>query len=138
MCVSLSCFSLKSCAELSLLTCYFISQVWDLKDHTITERTISPLDFGLPLNPISTVAGGTPLENAATLDLLLDDKLGPNNAIENFVVLNTAALLVVAGRAENPVEGVEMARRSIAEGRAKEALAKFRKASQENAESVPV
>jgi len=46
--------------------------------------------------------------------------------------------LVVAGRAESPVEGVEMARRSIAEGRAKEALAKFRKASQENAESVPV
>ncbi|ORY76241.1 anthranilate phosphoribosyltransferase [Leucosporidium creatinivorum] len=112
--------------------------VWDLKDHIITERTISPLDFGLPLNPISTVAGGTPLENAATLDLLLDDKLGPNNPIENFVALNTAALLVVAGRAGSPIEGVEMARKSIAEGRAKEALAKFRKASQENAESVPV
>lgn len=47
-------------------------------------------------------------------------------------MLNTAALLVVAGKAEGPKEGVELARRSIAEGKAKGALDAFRRASQAN------
>jgi anthranilate phosphoribosyltransferase len=34
-------------------------KIWDLKDGTITERTINPTVFGLDPTPLSTVAGGT-------------------------------------------------------------------------------
>ncbi|GAA6031315.1 hypothetical protein JCM8097_005599 [Rhodosporidiobolus ruineniae] len=106
------------------------THVWDLQNGTITERTLHPSNFGLSPSPLSSVAGGTPLENSLTLLSLLDGKLEPTNPVENFVVLNAAALLVVAGQARDEKEGVEMARRSIREGGAKRALEQFREASQ--------
>ncbi|GAA5866920.1 hypothetical protein JCM8547_003917 [Rhodosporidiobolus lusitaniae] len=105
------------------------THVWDLKDGVITERTLHPSHFGLSPSPLSAVAGGTPLENSLLLLTLLDGKLEDSNPVENFVVLNAAALLVVAGKAKDEKEGVEMARRSIREGGAKEALRRFREAS---------
>ena len=98
----------------------------------ITETTISPLDFGLPLNPSTSVAGGTPLDNATTLELLLDDQIPDpdRDPVENFVVLNSAALLLVSGVAKDPRDGVRIARESIRGGGAKRALGLFREASQ--------
>ncbi|GJN92816.1 hypothetical protein Rhopal_005854-T1 [Rhodotorula paludigena] len=109
------------------------THVWDLQNGTITERTLHPSHFGLTPTPLSTVAGGTPLENSLTLISLLDGALPPTNPIENFVVLNAAALLLVAGVVQSEKEGVERARRSIAEGGAKRALEAFRVASSEAA-----
>ncbi|GAA5842778.1 hypothetical protein JCM11251_001489 [Rhodosporidiobolus azoricus] len=110
------------------------THVWDLQNDNITERTISPSDFGLSPSPLTAVAGGTPLENSLTLLSLLDGKLGDSNPVENFVVLNAAALLFVAGKVGSMKEGVVAARKSINEGGAKEALEKFRKASSEAVE----
>ncbi|GAA5909115.1 hypothetical protein JCM6882_001193 [Rhodosporidiobolus microsporus] len=110
------------------------THVWDLQNDTITERTISPSDFGLSPSPLTSVAGGTPLENSLTLLSLLDGKLGDAHPVENFVVLNAAALLFVAGRVQSLEEGVREARRSINEGGAKEALETFRRASSEAVE----
>ncbi|KAK4056474.1 anthranilate phosphoribosyltransferase [Microbotryomycetes sp. JL221] len=107
------------------------THVWNLENDAITEMTVSPLDFGLALNSIESVAGGTPLENATTLELLLDNQLEPTNPIENFVMLNSAALLLVSGKAADFKEGVELARQSISSGNARKALNKFRHASQE-------
>lgn len=109
-------------------------QVWDLRDGKITERTTHPSAFGLTPTPLSTVAGGTPLENSLTLVRLLDNELPPTDPIENFVVLNAAALLLVAGKATDEKHGVELARESIRNGKAKEAIEKFRKASSRCAE----
>ncbi|SCV74822.1 BQ2448_7851 [Microbotryum intermedium] len=103
------------------------TDIWDLKDGTITPCVIHPTrDFGLPCSPLSLVAGGSPSENASTLNSLLDDQLGPLNPIENFVVLNTAAVLIVAGKAKDGFQGVELARKSLKDGSAKKALADFR------------
>ncbi|GAA5935653.1 hypothetical protein JCM3775_003374 [Rhodotorula graminis] len=107
------------------------THVWDLNAGTITRRVVHPRDFGLRPTPLSTVAGGTPLDNSLTLTSLLDGKLERDTPIETFVVLNAAALLVVAGKARDEREGVEMARRSIEEGGAKRALEAFREAGQE-------
>ena len=112
------------------VTSAHFAQVWDLENGQITERTVTPRDFGLPLNSIESVAGGTPLENATTLDLLLANQLDDTHPVENFVVLNTAALLLVAGKATDPQDGVRLARESIANGSAKRALGLFRDASQ--------
>ncbi|GAA6017120.1 hypothetical protein JCM10207_002541 [Rhodosporidiobolus poonsookiae] len=110
------------------------THVWDLDGATITPRVISPASFGLSPSPLSSVAGGTPLENSLKLLSLLDGQLPPTDPVENFVVLNAAALLLVAGKAKSEAEGVEMARRSIREGGAKRALEAFRKASNEAVE----
>lgn len=106
------------------------NKVWDLHDNIITETNVNPAMFGLPSNPISSVVGGSPSENAATLNDLLDGLLPLDHPIENFVVLNTAALLVVAGVASDPLDGVRRARESIKSGKAKEALRLFQVASQ--------
>ncbi|BGP09801.1 Anthranilate phosphoribosyltransferase [Rhodotorula toruloides] len=107
------------------------THLWDLHNGTITERTLHPSAFGINPTPLSSVAGGTPLENSLTLLKLLDNQLPHTDPIENFVILNAAALLVVAGKAKSEKEGVEMARESIANGGAKKALEAFRKASSE-------
>ncbi|RPB25897.1 anthranilate phosphoribosyltransferase [Terfezia boudieri ATCC MYA-4762] len=71
---------------------------------TIEEFKVHPtLTFGLPTHPLTTVAGGhSPHTNAAILRRLLKGQIpatGPSSetAILDFVILNTAALCVVAG-----------------------------------------
>lgn len=104
--------------------------MWKLADGIITPISISPLDFGLPLNPLQSVRGGQPAENAAMLTRLLAGELPTTHPVENFVVLNSAALLLVAGKVATEQEGVAMARESIRSGQAKAALDAFRTVSQ--------
>ncbi|CAG8748554.1 1600_t:CDS:1, partial [Ambispora leptoticha] len=100
--------------------------VWELSQSKITEYTISPADFGLPEHPISSVVGGTSEENAAILEKLLMGKYeGP---ILDFVLLNSAAVLVVADKVKDFKEGVKLARESIKSGKALAALIDFRDA----------
>lgn len=103
--------------------------MWELRQETIKEFTIDPTSFGLTSHPLSKVAGGTPLENSQILTALLDNQLSIDDPIENFVIMNTAALLWVAGKVEGLLEGVEMARESIRTGGAREALNSFREES---------
>ncbi|CAL1713760.1 unnamed protein product [Somion occarium] len=122
--------------KLDEISCAGETHAWELKDGEITEKTLHPEQFGLKTHPLSAVSGGTPAENAETFKLLLrsgeniPERLAP---ILDFVLLNTAALLVVAGIAEDFTEGVELGRRSIASGKAWEALDLFRQAGEEAA-----
>lgn len=100
-------------------------QVWQVRDGEITEFDMHPADFGLREHSLDSVKGGTPSENARTLVQLLDAELGHDHPIENFVVLNAAALLMVAGKACDPKSAARMARDSIQSGRAKAALGSF-------------
>lgn len=78
-------------------------------------------------HPLSSVAGGKPHENAQLILDLFSNKLDPETSqIENFVVLNAAALLVVAGQAKDEKEGVVLARESISSGSAMKALCQYR------------
>lgn len=62
---------------------------------------LSPADFGLPSRPLSEVySGKMPKENAAKLMSILRNELRPDDPILDFVLLNTAALLVVSGVCE--------------------------------------
>ena len=59
---------------------------------------LHPSDFGLPVHPLTDVSPGKlPHENAETLIKLLHNELPRNNAVLDFVLLNTAALFVVSG-----------------------------------------
>lgn len=92
---------------------------------------MSPATFGLPSRPLSSVAGGTPPQNAQLIRDLMDGKLDSETSqIENFVVMNAAGLLVVSGKAKDEKEGVRMAREAIKDGRALAALNGYREQAQ--------
>jgi anthranilate phosphoribosyltransferase len=86
-----------------------------LEDGAIREFEVSPEDAGLPVHPFEAILGGTPQENGAAFRRLLE---GEEGAYRDAVLLNSAAALVVAGRATGLPEGVEMAREAIDSGRA--------------------
>ena len=89
----------------------------ELRHGEVIEREIHPEDAGLPVHPFEDILGGTPSENAAALRALLD---GAQNAYRDAVLLNAAAALVVAGRANDLPEGVALARESIDSGAARD------------------
>ena len=66
--------------------------------------SISPAEIGLPTHPTSSIHGGDPAYNAAALRRLLKGEAGP---YRDAVLLNAAAALIVAGRADGWAEGVE-------------------------------
>ncbi len=90
-----------------------------LEDGKITSRQIHPEDAGLPVHNFRDIIGGTPAENAKALMALLE---GATGAYRDAVLLNAAAALVVADKAQTLKAGVEIARDSIDSGKAKTAL----------------
>ncbi|KAK7204866.1 glycosyl transferase family, a/b domain-containing protein [Myxozyma melibiosi] len=91
----------------------------------IVESVISPADFGLSTHPLEDVASGTPEENSEMVRKLVGGELPEGHPILDYVLLNAGALSVVAGKAKDWKEGVELARKSINEGGAKKALEAF-------------
>ncbi|QCO54982.1 anthranilate phosphoribosyltransferase [Pseudorhodobacter turbinis] len=91
------------------------SHVAALKDGGITEFVVHAEDAGLPTHPFEAIMGGSPAQNAKALLALLNGETG---AYRDAVVLNSAAALVVAGKATDLKAGVEMARESIDSGAA--------------------
>lgn len=87
-----------------------------LKDGKITSAEIHPEDAGLPVHPLKDILGGSPDENAAAFRALLD---GAPGAYRDAVLLNSAAALVIAGKADHLKSGVEIATESIASGAAR-------------------
>ena len=125
--------------KLDEISCAGPTHVWDLKDGTITERTIHPADFGLPTHPLADVAGGSPEENAETFKTLLTSGANIPESLKpvlDFVLINASALLVVAGIARDFKEGVTLALDSVTTGKAFQALDLFREAGRLAAEKT--
>jgi anthranilate phosphoribosyltransferase len=124
--------------RLDEISCAGPTHAWELKDGKVTAKTLTPADFGLPVHPLTSVAGGSPQENAATFKTLLTsgDKI-PDNLVPvlDFVLLNASALLVVAGVAKDYVEGTKLARESVFSGKAWKALETFREMGKKAAEN---
>ncbi|TPE53744.1 anthranilate phosphoribosyltransferase [Amaricoccus solimangrovi] len=94
-----------------------VTHVAELRDGEIAEFDVTPADAGLPSYPFEAIRGGTPAQNATALRDLLD---GAASAYRDAVLFNAAAALVVAERAADLAEGVEVARASIDSGAARE------------------
>jgi anthranilate phosphoribosyltransferase len=92
-------------------------------DGTLRAFTVTPEDAGLPRAPAAALKGGDPAENAAALEALLKGARGP---YRDVVLLNAAAALIVAGRAETLREGAALAARAIDEGAALGVLTRLR------------
>lgn len=70
-------------------------------------------DAGLPTHPIAAIRGGDAQHNAKALRALL---MGEHGAYRDAVLYNAAEALVVAGAADNLVDGVEEAAEAIDKG----------------------
>jgi anthranilate phosphoribosyltransferase len=116
------------------ISCTGDTWAWSLTpDGNIVEAVLHPAQFGLDTHPLTAVSGGRASENAATLTTLLtsrEEVLEELRPVLEFVLLNAAALLVVAGVARDFKDGVGLARESIASGAAWKALETFRESGQ--------
>jgi anthranilate phosphoribosyltransferase len=98
------------------------SMVAELQDGRVREFAISPEDAGLARVALADLIGGDPAVNAAAIRETLAGAPGP---LRDIVLLNAAAALLVAERAETLREGVELAAQAIDSGAATEALDKL-------------
>ncbi len=83
------------------------NQVVALEGDQVHEFTVSAADAGLPESPVSAIAGGDAEHNASALRGLLEGETGP---YRDTVLLNAAAGLIVAGRAETLRDGAAIGR----------------------------
>ncbi|MBC8051207.1 MAG: anthranilate phosphoribosyltransferase [Chitinophagales bacterium] len=102
------------------------SRVVELRDGNIRAFDVTAADAGLPEAPLEALIGGGPEQNAAAIVAVLN---GEQNAFRDIVILNAAAGLIVAGKAQDLKEGATLAARSIHDGQARAALAKLIKIS---------
>jgi anthranilate phosphoribosyltransferase len=94
-----------------------------LSGEEIEEIEITPEDAGLERAPLKVVTGGDVAENAARLKALLAGEA--SRAEEDIVILNSAALLMTAGKAATLKDGAALAREALASGDAARVLDRF-------------
>ena len=103
------------------------SQVWEVTGARVRPFTVSPEDAGLRRASLSDIQ---PTESADHAALFLQALGSGPSAPQDIVLLNTAAALVVAGRAADLRAGVSLAREAIESGAALEKLRALAQLSQ--------
>jgi len=93
--------------------------VAELKDGRVTTFEVDPGRAGLDMAEAKALRGGNPKESARMMIAVLSGEKGP---LRDFVCINSAAALVVAGKAADLMEGVRLAADSLDSGRARAAL----------------
>ncbi|MBI3157914.1 MAG: anthranilate phosphoribosyltransferase [Burkholderiales bacterium] len=106
------------------------TMVGELRGGEVSEYTIHPSDFGLPVydSRVLRVAGRD--ESVQCIQRALANEDGP---VRDIVLLNAGAALYCAGVAESIVDGVRRAREAVASGRAQAKLSQFVAATQRHA-----
>ncbi len=104
------------------LTATGASQVSELKGGQIRTFSVRPEDAGVAVADLDALRGGSADENAAALKAVL---AGAAGAYRDIAVLNAAAALVVADKADGLASGATMAAQAINSGGAAEVLARL-------------
>jgi anthranilate phosphoribosyltransferase len=95
------------------------TRIAEAREGSVRSYEVEPEEFGLPRATLQEISGGDAIENAEIIRAILNGEKSPRRDI---VVLNAAAALVAAGRAENIAGAVPLAVRSIDSGFAAEKL----------------
>ncbi len=103
--------------ELSISGPTYVAEV---HNGSVTQSTVNPEDAGLNRAPMEALLGGGARENAAILSAVFSGERGPRRDI---VLLNAAAVLVVADLAPDLAAGVALAARTIDSGAVRELVA---------------
>lgn len=100
-----------------------------LKDGEVETFETSPEDFGIKQARVEDVQGTTPDESAEIVFKILNGYVGTSDAKTEMVLVNAAAGIMVGGKAEDFVGGMELARESVLSGAAYKKLKMLVKAS---------
>ncbi len=96
------------------------SIIYKLEHGIITHsQIINPEDYGIKKVPHQLIRGGTAAYNASKIHSLLE---GEQSAYQDIVLLNAALALMVADKVDNIQNGIDLAKKAINEGLAKEVL----------------
>ena len=100
------------------------TQVSEVIDGKIRSYLLNASDYDIPAATLADICGGSPADNA----LIINDILhGLEGARRDLVLLNAAAALTVAEKAENIREGLNLAANSIDSGAALDTLEQLRR-----------
>jgi len=103
------------------------TQVTDLDEQgRVSTFTFTPEEAGIERADLAAIAGGSPQENAASIQAIFDGAGGPRR---DAVLLNAGFVAALAGKTQSPAEGVALARETIASGKARRKLDELRDAS---------
>jgi anthranilate phosphoribosyltransferase len=101
------------------------TRVAEARDGSVRSYEVDPEEFGMPRATLADISGGDATDNAAIVREVLGGEKSPRRDV---VLLNSAAALVAAGRADHIADAIPLAARSIDSGAAMaklEALARF-------------
>jgi anthranilate phosphoribosyltransferase len=107
------------CDGLDEITIGGTTRVAEVRDGQVRTYEVTPEEFGLKRAPIESISGGDAAENARIIQEVLAGKKSP---CRDVVLLNAAATLVAAGRANLLSEAMPMAAKSIDSGAARSKL----------------
>jgi anthranilate phosphoribosyltransferase len=109
------------------LTTAALSTVLETRDGEVRERMLDPSELGLARATADDLRGGDVETNVAIAREILGGGKGPRRDV---ILLNTAAALDVAGKADGIEDGIAMAAVAIDEGLASSVLERWVMASQ--------
>ncbi len=101
------------------------TRVAEAREGSVRSYEVEPEEFGMARATLKDISGGDAVANAAIIRAVLNGEKSPRRDV---VLLNAAAALVAAGRADRIAEAVPIAAESIDSGAAAkklEALARF-------------
>src|SRR5579864_5343326 len=101
------------------------TRVAEAREGSVRSYEVEPEEFGMARATLQEIAGGNATENAAIIRAVLASEKSPRRDV---VLLNAAAALVAAGRADRIADAIALATGSIDSGAAAgklEALARF-------------
>ncbi len=91
------------------------TRIAEVRDAQVRTYEVTPEEFGLTRSPIESISGGDAAENAKIIREVLAGKKSP---CRDVVLLNAAATLVAAGRANHLSDAIPLALESIDSGAA--------------------
>jgi anthranilate phosphoribosyltransferase len=91
------------------------TRIAETRDGSVRAYEVDPQEFGMSRSTLADIAGGDAADNAAIVRQVLSGEKSPRRDV---VLLNSAAALVAAGRADHLADGIPLAMRSIDSGAA--------------------
>ena len=98
------------------------TRVAEARDGSVRSYEVEPEEFGMTRATLQDIAGGDAVENAAIIRAILGGEKSPRR---NVVMLNSAAALVAAGRADHIANAIPLAAVSLESGAAARKLEKL-------------
>jgi anthranilate phosphoribosyltransferase len=95
------------------------TKIAEVRDGVVRKYEVMPELFGMKRAPMESLAGGDATANAAIIRAILSGEKSPKRDV---VLLNAAAALVAAGRADSIMDGLPAAAESIDSGAAQAKL----------------